>query len=281
MGEPSARGCSKKVAVSIQSNLILSQHPSQTPSPPIMESCDSTTSQPATTRLLYQLCDACRANFPPDREWSFPQHFQRGGRIATKYTLRHCTLKDIRVAATAGCHVCVKILDGLLGYAIDMDAPIRLYLYGSNLSTRLSFVISSRDGSGRPLDIFTWVYLQRPGRTETPATSDVQSISLPDSNMSLFALKKAKELLHLCRLTHSECRLGRSVILESQQSKFIRLINIQSQDTHNYTCRLVNHSLRDDVDYVTLSYRWSAEVGKTRLTQNNKDIYYDSIPTST
>ncbi|KAK3396893.1 heterokaryon incompatibility protein-domain-containing protein [Sordaria brevicollis] len=32
---------------------------------------------------------------------------------------------------------------------------------------------------------------------------------------------------------------------------------------------------------MTLSYRWSAEVRETRLMQNNKGIYYESIPTST
>ena len=127
-------------------------------------------------------------------------------------------------------------------------------------------------------------YLVRFHRANNCASSsiDLRGVPLPDSSISALSLARAKEWLDLCRRTHQQCRPGQPITVGSQQSKLMRLINIQFQDRHSYTCRLVSHILGvDDVDYMTLSYRWTADVHKTRLVQKNHSLYYDAIPTNT
>ncbi|KAK3952979.1 heterokaryon incompatibility protein-domain-containing protein [Pseudoneurospora amorphoporcata] len=243
-----------------------------------MESCESPTSQTATARLLHHLCDACRANFPPHGEWPFITD------SSPYYLLRRCTVRDISIAAAFGCHLCTKLLDRLRNFCggpqTTMETRIKLGLIGhqsrNHLKLCVTFIQSTREKR------FPLLHLERLDHLESRSSLDVRSFPSPDSNMCSSSLDRAKEWLSLCRHTHQHCRPGKLMTLGSRRSKSIRLINIRYQDRHNYTCRLVNHFLDvDDVDYMTLSYRWTTHVHKTRLTQKNHTLYYNGIPTNT
>lgn len=233
------------------------------------------TSQIASTRPLHQLCGACLSSFPRHGEWSFERFCRQ--HPWGPYLMRQCTFKDLQNSANTGCHLCTMMLHVILrrqpngtGFKFGLflwDWKVRhaytigTFLNGEELDTKLEI---------RPLSTF---------QTDRPSVK-IERLPSLDSNLGVTPLEMARNWLQVCQHNHTQCRPLKSTSTPwAQQSKYIRLISIQSQDNGTQTYRLVEHPLDGNVDYMTLSYRWTDEVKKNKLLGENKERFYESIPT--
>ena len=158
---------------------------------------------------------------------------------------------------------------------VELDVRQGILHHSESREYTLDAILDSRADSKTNLAIMPMSALGRDN-----SSFRAGSVPLPDSNISHFALKQAKDWLRICQQTHTQCKPRQSTSSSwSQESKSIRLIQIDPSHEQTYTCRLIDHMLNKDVDYVTLSYRWTADVKKTMLSRENQRLFYQAIPT--
>ncbi|KAK3493431.1 hypothetical protein B0T13DRAFT_51728 [Neurospora crassa] len=191
--------------------------------------------------------------------------------------MRQCTIKDNRNSAKTGCHLCSMMLHAMLhrqpnGTQFKFGL-FRWFCKVSHTYTIVTFL------NGGELDTKLEI---RPLSTFQIAQPSVRIERLPSlgSNFGVTPLEVARHLLQVCEHNHTQCRPPKSTSTPwAQQSKYIRLISIRSQDNGGQTYRLIKQPLDEFVDYITFSYRWTDDVEKNMLWRENTERFTESTQT--
>ncbi|KAK3334888.1 heterokaryon incompatibility protein-domain-containing protein [Neurospora tetraspora] len=244
---------------------------------------------------LNQLCETCVDNiFPKDREW---QWLKEGfdDKPEEEKLIGPFTLKRLLEAVKTGCHFCTIVSESIR----QMEDLLRPRGYGDLWGTQERYFLlphcDSRSYAWFEIDFKLGMKVQYQNFSidVSPATVLNQDDSYQYShfrygkmvqnqsytNLSEQTFDQVRQWLQTCQQTHTMCNT-RSGSEPQLGRPPVRFIDLGVDATH--PVRLVDRQLTGDDKpvYITLSYRWTAEIEMSQTTQANKHIHYDAIPVS-
>lgn len=261
--------------------------------------------QPRSRLQPNQLCQSCIDNLFPDNDWERTWKGYCTGDLkdGTEHHPKKCmrgpfSTDAARKASEAGCHFCSLVLEAICE---------RIFLYGAKDPCRTQgqghesccslydvYVIHIRhkyqelEVLARKREdgdlVFACRLMYRPlTATDRDESREyhhpdygklVQRIS--HTNLGEPIVEQVKEWIQICRENHPKCNA--SYEYKRQRVPVVRLIDLGISS--HQSPKLVDSHLAgaDRPTYITLSYRWTSEAVKHRLTRTNKDIYYQALP---
>ncbi|OAQ68963.1 heterokaryon incompatibility protein (HET) domain-containing protein [Pochonia chlamydosporia 170] len=211
----------------------------------------------STTGLLNRLCSSCRSCFPSQSPWPWVMEFFLTEDI-DGVTLRYTSIIDIHGSMLRGCHLCSLMLAALEGGTI-IEMPYEPWINNTQYQIQMlpdvgGFVMQLRNMEiGTVTDLhFKPVY------------------PCPSPGPSLRWTLRSDEMGTPTRIDKAMTCVGTSTM---------RLIDIGMDSDSNIHVIEVD-SKTNTLEYITLSYRWNTETGRTSLRKENKQEFYTSIPTN-
>lgn len=261
--------------------------------------------QPRSGLQPNQLCQSCADNIFPDGNWK--QTWKKEGESvlkgSTKYYTEEITRGPFNVdasrkASEAGCHFCSLVLEAICERVFFSGAPdpynIQDQGYESCCSLYDEYLIHIR-----PKYHDLEVMFRKPGdehfdhacrlkyRSVTATDRDephqynhpnygklVQHIS--HTNLGELRVEQIKEWIQVYKESHPKCNA--SYEYKGQGGPIVRFIDFGTNSSQ--PAKLVDRHLAgaDRPVYITLSYCWTPETVKSKMTRTNKDSYYEAVP---
>ncbi|CAG7556496.1 unnamed protein product [Fusarium equiseti] len=241
---------------------------------------------------LNHLCDLCSSRFPPQGPWPWLLDFSHTPDL-DGVSLGYTSILQLRQFAERRCHLCTLLLEAI---------PTEIKRIGleddGGLSAEECFKLQMLPDSGKwilrmqPLlegknkdlllvralpptrmkaDSRFWILQPSIGTRTSLAAIQTRSTY----NIHPLMVHQIKEWLGNCLGQHSGCQWKEWADKKADNPTF-RLIDIGVAADSNV--RLVDaHSSVESREYMTLSYRWTAETERTSLKTSNKNEFYRSI----
>jgi hypothetical protein len=210
------------------------------------------------------------------------------------------SVMELKESSEAGCHLCTELLEALLPekafIALEQTSipestfrihmlrafegwvlQIRQIRYGSQeldgvKDLCINPVYRFMDDTSQRI----WNLFPHPA-WPLARIKAVQPLS--GTNINPQAIQQMKQWLHTCTEKHTDCGGPRGLKLLPPNSAFC-LVDIKTYINDNI--RIVDvcgGPDADDLQYITLSYRWTDEIEQTNLKTENKHEFQRSIPT--
>lgn len=244
---------------------------------------------------LNQLCKTCVDDiFPNDGEWVWLQeNFNK--KPDEEKLIGPFALKRLLEAVKAGCHFCTIVSDSINQMGVRLhyrgigslwETQERYFLLPHHRSEecawfeidfKLGFKLGYQNFS---IGVSPVTSLDQEGSyqySDWRKEEIVQNQSHTNLGEQPFA--QVRQWLQLCQQTHKMCNI--QLGSESQSGRPpVRFVDLGVDTTR--PVRLVDHQLTEDDKpvYITLSYRWTAEIERSQTTQANKHLHYDAMPVS-
>ncbi|KAH6856280.1 hypothetical protein B0I37DRAFT_72669 [Chaetomium sp. MPI-CAGE-AT-0009] len=249
---------------------------------------------------LNRLCDSCRSSFPSDTRWPWLNELRDLSELEGYCAvLRRSSILQLRKSSIeTNCHICTLLLeikrppgtviiDPTGRTELRSEAEFNIYIspikgwyfaihtdqYFPDYLDDLVLIPAYPRAINQPGEQ-AWTIRSSASRT-APA---IQTLS--DTNVHPLAIQQIKSWIRLCVEEHVNCK---SSIVFPQDSSF-RLVDIgRGADDEIHLIDVGNGRGSgmgvEEPEYITLSYRWTAETERTSLKTLNKRDFYRSIPT--
>lgn len=243
---------------------------------------------------LNHLCNACLFRFPSDSPWPWVLEFSRTEDI-DGVSLGEDSLLQLHKSAGKGCHLCALLLEAILpermttGMEHDEDWMVKTSFQLQMLPDIGGWILQMRHKpSGNVKDLHRKPVLASAGMqadrrvwTLEPSMGTQMRIvavqSQSHTNIHPLAIQQMKEWLHICLEEHGACK--RTDLADKlAESPTFRLVDI-GVDADSCIHLVDVDSNTETREYITLSYRWTAETERTSLKTANMKEYYESIST--
>ncbi|KAK3389024.1 hypothetical protein B0T20DRAFT_92029 [Sordaria brevicollis] len=232
---------------------------------------------------LNHLCESCVDNiFPKDREWQWLNNSVRDK--PEKRLIGPFTMKRLFEAIEAGCHFCTLVSDRIRrtkdllrreghGSLLEMQNCYFLLPQFPPFAEYFWFEIDLKLGFNLRYPKFNLGIKATPATVlddhDTPRYNNwikgtmVQNVSY--TSLSEQTLDQVRQWLRICQQTHTMCNAWSEYKPRSGRPA-VRFIDLGVDATH--PVRLVDRQMtvNDKPVYITLSYRWTAEIKMSQTT---------------
>ncbi|CZR41652.1 uncharacterized protein FPRO_11241 [Fusarium proliferatum ET1] len=237
---------------------------------------------------LNHLCDICSSRFPSKGPWPWLLDF-----LCTKdidgVSIGYTSILQLQQSAGKMCHFCTLLLEAILpermmiGLANDAELAANNCFQLQMLPDSGKWILRMRHLLNNKVKdlllVRSLIKADSGSWTLQPAIGIPMSLSIIQTqstyNIHPLVVQKIKEWLRNCLSQHTGCQ-GLHWVDNVVENPTFRLIDIGVGADSNI--HLVDaHSTGEALKYITLSYRWTSETGKTSLKRSNKNGFYKSI----